>query len=96
MSLSFSCRHANTLCNICTDPSINSFITQDRYTQFLDASNVTLTEEWRAWTLSGRNDVGGYVFRYADNFAFATIRGSGHMVSATPTSSCVLCPFISL
>eukprot|EP00730_Choanoeca_flexa_P017961 TRINITY_DN8708_c0_g1_i1.p1 TRINITY_DN8708_c0_g1~~TRINITY_DN8708_c0_g1_i1.p1 ORF type:complete len:157 (+),score=38.82 TRINITY_DN8708_c0_g1_i1:73-543(+) len=63
-----------------TDPGINSFVTQDKYTEFFDAQGIELTESWRPWTLDGNNNMGGYVFGYASNFHFATVRGSGHMV----------------
>ena len=38
------------------------------------------TQAWRPWTLDGKQRMGGYVTRYAGNFDFLTIRGSGHMV----------------
>jgi hypothetical protein len=66
-----------------TDPGINSFITQDRYTQYFDSMKLPLTETWRPWTLDGNIAMGGYVFRYASTFRFVTIRGSGHMVFRT-------------
>ncbi|EDQ86178.1 uncharacterized protein MONBRDRAFT_11261 [Monosiga brevicollis MX1] len=65
---------------MCIDPSINSFMTQDRYTEYFDAQGLGLTETWRPWTIDGKQNMGGYVFRYGDNWQFATIRGSGHMV----------------
>ena len=34
----------------------------------------------RPWTVDGTTEVGGYVTTYANNFSFATVRGSGHMV----------------
>jgi len=63
-----------------TDPSINSFVTQDKYSDYFDSLGIPLTEEWRAWTLDNKTQMGGYVFRYAKNFHFLSIRGSGHMV----------------
>eukprot|EP00301_Raphidiophrys_heterophryoidea_P007010 c12769_g1_i1.p1 GENE.c12769_g1_i1~~c12769_g1_i1.p1 ORF type:complete len:549 (+),score=114.78 c12769_g1_i1:1347-2993(+) len=59
-----------------TDPGINSFIAQNW------TSNLGLeeTEEWRPWTLDGKQRMGGYVTEYEGDFNFLTIRGSGHMV----------------
>ena len=59
-----------------TDPSINSFLTQN----WTSSLNFPVIEEWRPWTIDGRSFMGGYVTRYANNFDFLTIRGSGHMV----------------
>uniref|UniRef100_A0A0G4HAN5 Carboxypeptidase n=1 Tax=Chromera velia CCMP2878 TaxID=1169474 RepID=A0A0G4HAN5_9ALVE len=45
-------------------------------------SNAGLTESegWRAWTVDGERQVGGYVTRYEEGLDFVTIRGAGHMV----------------
>ena len=59
-----------------TDPSINSFLAQN-WTSHLGLEE---TEEWRPWTLDGKDYLGGYVTRYKGDFDFLTIRGSGHMV----------------
>ena len=59
-----------------TDPGINSFVAQN-WTSSLGLDEI---EEWRPWTLDGNKYMGGYVTRYAGNFDFLTIRGSGHMV----------------
>lgn len=37
-------------------------------------------QPWRPWTIDGKQQMGGYVTRYAGGFDFLTIRGSGHMV----------------
>jgi len=64
-----------------TDPSINSFVTQDKYFEFFQNVGIVETAEWRAWTLDGQQNMGGYVTEFADGvFNFLTIRGSGHMV----------------
>lgn len=55
---------------------INSFLTQN-WTASLD---FPVTQDWRPWTLDGKQQVAGYVTRYATNFDFLTIRGAGHMV----------------
>ena len=59
-----------------TDPCINSFEAQNW------TSNIGLreTEAWRAWTLDGKQRMGGYVTEYEGDFSYLTIRGSGHMV----------------
>ena len=59
-----------------TDPSINSFLTQN----WTSSLGLKETEEWRPWTIDGKQYMGGYVTRYEGNFDFLTIRGSGHMV----------------
>ena len=59
-----------------TDPSINSFLALN-WTSHLGLEE---TEEWRPWTLDGKDYLGGYVTRYKGDFDFLTIRGSGHMV----------------
>ena len=59
-----------------TDPGINSFVAQN-WTAALGFAEL---QEWRPWTLDGKQRVGGYVTRYAGSFDFLTIRGSGHMV----------------
>ncbi len=59
-----------------TDPGINSFVAQN----WTSALGFAETQEWRPWTLDGKQRMGGYVTRYAGNFDFLTIRGSGHMV----------------
>ena len=38
------------------------------------------TQAWRPWTVDGKQQMGGYVTRYENNFDFLTIRGAGHMV----------------
>lgn len=63
-----------------TDPGINSFVTQDIYTTYLETEYVNKTESWRPWTVDGHSNVGGYVISYKGGFSFLTIRGSGHMV----------------
>jgi len=64
-----------------TDPSINSFVTQDKYTEYFTQYGIQQTAEWRPWTLDGQQNMGGYVTEFADGvFNFLTIRGSGHMV----------------
>lgn len=59
-----------------TDPSINSFASQN-WTSHLGLQEK---QEWRPWTLDGKSYLGGYVTRYDGDFDFLTIRGSGHMV----------------
>ena len=59
-----------------TDPSINSFEAQN-WTHHL---GFDVEEDWRPWTIDGCLRMGGYVTRYAGDFDFLTIRGSGHMV----------------
>jgi len=39
--------------------------------------NLVETEAWRQWNLDGQ--VGGYTHAFNDTFAFATIKGTGHM-----------------
>eukprot|EP01126_Amoeba_proteus_P012395 TRINITY_DN1509_c0_g1_i1.p1 TRINITY_DN1509_c0_g1~~TRINITY_DN1509_c0_g1_i1.p1 ORF type:complete len:303 (-),score=47.36 TRINITY_DN1509_c0_g1_i1:199-987(-) len=63
-----------------TDPGINSFMTQDKYFDFFQSVGIQITERWRPWTLDGKLAVAGYVTKFAENFHFLTIRGSGHMV----------------
>lgn len=53
------------------------------------ALGFDVVEDWRPWTLDGRARVGGYVTSYDGDFAFLTIRGSGHMVPG----SCAVVPF---
>jgi len=36
-----------------------------------------VTEKWRQWNLN--DQVGGYTMAFNDTFAFATIKGTGHM-----------------
>jgi len=59
-----------------TDPCINSF-SANNWTQSL---GFDVKEEWRGWTLDGKQAMGGYVTRYTNDFDYLTIRGSGHMV----------------
>lgn len=59
-----------------TDPAINSFTAQN-WTSHL---GIPETEAWRPWTVDGKQYIGGYVTRYANNFDFLTVRGAGHMV----------------
>jgi len=61
-----------------TDPGINSFVAQN----WTVALGLEETEAWRPWTLDGCQRMGGYLTSYAGDFAFLTIRGSGHMVSS--------------
>ena len=39
-------------------------------------------EAWRPWNYTSQHGVlvGGYVTQYPSNFAFLTVKGSGHMV----------------
>ena len=59
-----------------TDPCINSFEAQN----WTSNIGVRETEAWRAWTLDGKQRMGGYVTEYEGGFSYLTIRGSGHMV----------------
>ena len=59
-----------------TDPGLNSFIGEN----WTGSSGLSLEESWRPWTLDGGVHIGGYVTRYAHDFQYLTIRGSGHMV----------------
>jgi hypothetical protein len=59
-----------------TDPCINTFWSQN-WTAGLGLPEV---QPWRPWTIDGAIEMGGYVTRYANEFDFLTIRGSGHMV----------------
>ena len=59
-----------------SDPSINYLATQN-WTSYLGYKEL---QEWRPWTLDGKDYMGGYVTRYEHDFDFLTIRGSGHMV----------------
>lgn len=61
------------------DPAINSFTAQN-WTSHL---GIPETEAWRPWTVDGKQYIGGYVTRYANDFDFLTIRGAGHMVPQT-------------
>jgi len=58
------------------DPGLNSFYAQN----WTAALGYSETEEWRPWTIDGKEAVGGYVTRYEHDFDFLTIRGAGHMV----------------
>jgi serine carboxypeptidase-like clade 1 len=63
------------------DPSLSSFRTQAAWFPYLKTQQVPLHQSWRPWTLDGKSDVRGYVQEWQNNqFAFLTIRGSGHMV----------------
>jgi hypothetical protein len=59
-----------------TDPGINSFIAQN----WTSSLGFEEKQPWRPWTVDGKQQMGGYVTRYANNFDFLTVRGSGHMV----------------
>lgn len=59
-----------------TDPGLNSFIGEN----WTGSLGLSLEESWRPWTLDGGVHIGGYVTRYAHDFQYLTIRGSGHMV----------------
>jgi serine carboxypeptidase-like clade 1 len=58
-----------------TDPSINSLAAEN----WTSALGFTVTEPWRAWTIDGCRQMGGYVTEY-ERFQFLTVRGAGHMV----------------
>jgi serine carboxypeptidase-like clade 1 len=63
------------------DPSLSSFRTQAAWFPYMKSEQVPITQVWRPWTLDNATDVRGYVQEWANNqFAFLTIRGSGHMV----------------
>lgn len=59
-----------------TDPGLNTFYAQN----WTSALGYSESEEWRPWTLDGKQRMGGYVTRYPGDFDFLTIRGAGHMV----------------
>lgn len=50
-----------------------SFVAQN----WTAALGLAETESWAPWTLDGCQRMGGYVTRYAGNFDFLTVRGSG-------------------
>jgi len=58
-----------------TDPGINSFITQDLYFNYFKQVGIQKTAKWRPWTTDGKKQMGGYVTKFASNFAYLTIRG---------------------
>eukprot|EP00300_Choanocystis_sp_HF-7_P018936 c20187_g1_i1.p1 GENE.c20187_g1_i1~~c20187_g1_i1.p1 ORF type:complete len:515 (-),score=112.60 c20187_g1_i1:67-1611(-) len=67
-----------------TDPAINSLFAAN-WTAGLGLEQI---EAWRPWTVDGKLAMAGYVTRYAGNFDFLTVRGSGHMVPLNkPTAS---------
>ena len=43
---------------------------------------MTKVDNWRPWNYVGHHGtlVGGYVTQYENDFAFLTVKGSGHMV----------------
>merc|ERR1739845_300563 len=59
-----------------TDPGLNTFVGENWTTNL----GLEEKEAWRAWTVDGKQWMGGYVTRYAGDFDYLTIRGSGHMV----------------
>lgn len=59
-----------------TDPCLDSLSGQNWTTSL----GFKETQEWRPWTIDGKQYMGGYVTRYENDFDFLTIRGSGHMV----------------
>jgi len=59
-----------------TDPTLDSFVAQN-WTTSLGFKEV---EEWRPWTIDGKQWMGGSITRYEHDFDFVTVRGSGHMV----------------
>lgn len=63
-----------------TDPGINSFVAQDKFLPYMEQQTVKMEDNWRPWTLDGKQRMGGYVTTFEGNFSFLTIRGSGHMV----------------
>jgi len=63
-----------------TDAAINSLVSQDIFVNFLRTNGIPKLESWRAWTIDGKDRMGGYVIEYDGDFSFLTIRGSGHMV----------------
>ena len=67
-----------------TDPGINSFVSQN----WTVALGFEERQPWRPWTVDGKQQMGGYVTRYANDFDFLTVRGAGHMVPEfKPTAS---------
>lgn len=65
-----------------TDPSINSFLTQNWTSYLADQAGFKEKEGWRPWTRDGQVRVSGYVTEYdvSSRFSYLTVRGSGHMV----------------
>jgi hypothetical protein len=59
-----------------TDPGLNSFVGEN----WTAGLGIPPKQSWRPWTRDGKIKMGGFVTRYAGNFDFLTIRGSGHMV----------------
>lgn len=59
-----------------TDHDLNAFFSE----WWVESLGLTTLENWRPWTLDGKKEVVGYTMRYEGNYAYATIRGSGHMV----------------
>eukprot|EP01012_Entosiphon_sulcatum_P026301 TRINITY_DN31722_c0_g1_i1.p1 TRINITY_DN31722_c0_g1~~TRINITY_DN31722_c0_g1_i1.p1 ORF type:complete len:479 (+),score=41.74 TRINITY_DN31722_c0_g1_i1:44-1480(+) len=59
-----------------TDPGV-PWLGTELWTSSL---NLPVAEAWRAWTIDGATQVGGFIVRYHTNFDFLTIRGAGHMV----------------
>ena len=47
--------------------------------EWTSSLNIEVSEKWRAWYVD--DQVAGYVTTYSlNNFAFITVKGSGHMV----------------
>jgi carboxypeptidase C (cathepsin A) len=59
-----------------TDPGLNSLMAED----WTSGLGIPEKQGWTPWTLDGKEEMGGYVTRYNNDFDFLTIRGSGHMV----------------
>jgi len=60
-----------------TDASGNGARFGENWTSSL---GLRVNQPWRPWTLSGQEDMAGYVTRYEGDFDFVTIRGGGHQV----------------
>jgi carboxypeptidase C (cathepsin A) len=72
---------------ICTPDACVPYLHNERWTQHLaQQKGWKPTREWEAWSVD--DQVAGYVTSYSggtapsivENFTFATVKGSGHMV----------------
>lgn len=50
--------------------------------RWISALNLSVADPWRPWR-SSTGQVGGWTVQHDKNFAFASVRGAGHMVPYT-------------
>ncbi|KAL0487460.1 cathepsin A [Acrasis kona] len=63
-----------------TDLAVNMLGSEYSVTKLVNQMSAKIKREWGYWSVSGSNQVAGYVKQWDNGLSFLTVKGAGHMV----------------